>query len=288
MVAYRFCRTDDIPLLVDAHNACYLPHFAGQEALTIDGFKRWIRELDLWCSSCMVASEGEQLIGVMIGNKRDEQTLIHAIAVHPDWLRAGHANHMLTSLSQKLAILGPPRLVAEVPEEWDVVCSFFESAGFEREAVFTDFVPGPEMQPPEPMFSALVGPIGFDDLVSSELLVADQELCAWDRDHRTLENRRKDLVGWAFASEQQVEAFVLAGPEEGGEQRVVAFGHGPSELAPSMLELLVRHVSTQTASKIVFSKLTPNEQERWPLSRWGLVPAQRTVCMSALAISRHV
>ena len=30
--------------------------------------------------------------------------------------RQGHGRHLLTSLSSKLAILGPPRMVAEVPE----------------------------------------------------------------------------------------------------------------------------------------------------------------------------
>ena len=50
MPAYRFCRTDDISLLVDAVNACYGVHFPDQGALSTHDFKREIRELNVWAS----------------------------------------------------------------------------------------------------------------------------------------------------------------------------------------------------------------------------------------------
>ena len=64
----------------------------------------------------MVAFSGSDPIGVLIGAKRPSGTLVHKIAVHPDHRRQGHGRHLLTSLGSKLAILGPPRMVAEVPE----------------------------------------------------------------------------------------------------------------------------------------------------------------------------
>ena len=57
MPAYRFCRTDDIQLLVTTLNACYVVHFPDQMPLSVADFKREMRELDIWASSCMVASE---------------------------------------------------------------------------------------------------------------------------------------------------------------------------------------------------------------------------------------
>src|SRR5262245_11681917 len=113
MSAYRFCRTDDIQLLVGALNRCWLPHFPEQGLETAATFKRSIRDLQVWCSSCMVAFSGSDPIGVLIGAKRPSGTLIHTIAVHPDHLRQGHARHLLESLGSKLAILGPPRMVVE-------------------------------------------------------------------------------------------------------------------------------------------------------------------------------
>ena len=84
--------------------------------MTPAAFKRSIRDLQVWCSSCMVAFSGSDPIGVLIGAKRPSGTLVHKIAVHPDHRRQGHGRHLLASLGSKLAILGPPRIVAEVPE----------------------------------------------------------------------------------------------------------------------------------------------------------------------------
>jgi len=109
MSSYRFCRTDDIGLLVDALNRCRAPHFPGEPPMTPAAFKRSIRDLQVWCSSCMIAFAGADPIGVLIGAKRPTATLVHTIAVHPDHLRQGHGRHLLTSLGSKLAILGPPR-----------------------------------------------------------------------------------------------------------------------------------------------------------------------------------
>ena len=58
MAAYRFCRTDDIGLLVDALNRCWAPYFPDEPPITPAAFKRSIRDLQVWCSSCMVAFSG--------------------------------------------------------------------------------------------------------------------------------------------------------------------------------------------------------------------------------------
>ena len=140
MASYRFCRTDDIALLVDALNRCWSPYFPDQPAMTPATFKRSIRDLQVWCSSCMVAFAGADPIGVLIGAKRPSGTLVHKIAVHPDHRRQGHGRHLLTSLGSKLAILGPPRIVAEVPETLDAAPRLFKASGYVQEAVLTDYV----------------------------------------------------------------------------------------------------------------------------------------------------
>ena len=108
--------------------------------MTPEAFKRSIRDLQVWCSSCMVAFSGSDPIGVLIGAKRPSGTLIHRIAVHPDHRRQGHGRHLLTSLSSKLAILGPPRIVAEVPESLAPACELFGATGYVQEAILTDYV----------------------------------------------------------------------------------------------------------------------------------------------------
>ena len=97
--------------------------------MTPAAFKRSIRDLQVWCSSCMVAFSGSDPIGVLIGAKRPSGTLIHKIAVHPDHVRQGHGRHLLTSLGSKLSILGPPRMIAEVPEALAPACALFGACG---------------------------------------------------------------------------------------------------------------------------------------------------------------
>ena len=140
MSAYRFCRTDDIGLLVDALNRCWAPHFPDEPLMTAARFKRSIRDLQVWCSSCMVAFAGSAPIGVLIGAKRSSATLIQQIAVHPDHLRQGHGRHLLTSLSSKLAILGPPHIVAEVPDRFVAPRALFGACGYFEEERLTDYV----------------------------------------------------------------------------------------------------------------------------------------------------
>src|SRR5688572_20577949 len=140
MTAYRFCRSDDIGLLVDALNRSWAPYCPDEPLMTPAAFKRSIRDLQVWCSSCMVALAGSDPIGVLIGAKRPSGTLVHRIAVHPDHRRQGHGRHLLTSLSSKLAILGPPRIAAEVSESLAAACGLFSASGYVQEALLTGYV----------------------------------------------------------------------------------------------------------------------------------------------------
>src|SRR6188768_1851569 len=88
----------------------------------------------------MVAFSGPEPIGVLIGAKRPYATLIHKIAVHPGHVRQGHGRHLLTSLGSKLAILGPPRIVAEVPETLTPARELFSASGYVEESLLTDYV----------------------------------------------------------------------------------------------------------------------------------------------------
>jgi GNAT superfamily N-acetyltransferase len=217
--AYRFCRTDDISLLVDALNRCWAPYFPDEPAMTPAAFKRSIRDLQVWCSSCMVAFAGSDPIGVLIGAKRPTGTLVHRIAVHPDHCRQGHGRHLLTSLSSKLAILGPPRIVAEVPESFAPACALFRASGFKQEAVLTDYLleHQPDAAQSWPALSerdkgarveGYVIPVSVDDLAANGLLEGAAPVC-WERAVETFTARKDEIAGLAIASDERIEAYVL-------------------------------------------------------------------------------
>ena len=222
MSAYRFCRTDDIALLVDALNRCWSPYFPDQPPMTPAAFKRSIRDLQVWCSSCMVAFSGSDPIGVLIGAKRPSATLIHKIAVHPDHCRQGHGRHLLASLGSKLAILGPPRMIAEVPETLAATCGLFSDSGYVQEALLTDYV----LQREENGLGETVRfviPVTVDDLAANGLLgEADPQVC-WERSVETLAARKNEIAGLAVASDERIEAYLLIrGPRRGGDGDSVA------------------------------------------------------------------
>ena len=214
MSAYRFCRTDDIGLLVDALNRCWLPYFPGEPPTTPAMFKRSIRDLQVWCSSCMVAFAGADPIGVLIGAKRPTATLIHRIAVHPDHVRQGHGRHMLHSLGSKLAILGPPRIVAEVPETLVPACALFGASEYVEEALLTDYVletaglrPGAGDRPQTA--GRFVIPVTVDDLAANGLLEDAHPQACWERSVGTLAARKDGVTGLAVASEERIEAYLI-------------------------------------------------------------------------------
>jgi GNAT superfamily N-acetyltransferase len=209
MSAYRFCRTDDIGLLVDALNRCWAPYYPDEPPVTPAAFKRSIRDLQVWCSSCMVAFSGADPIGVLIGAKRPSGTLVHKIAVHPDHRRQGHGRHLLTSLGSKLAILGPPLIVAEVPETLAPACDLFSACGYVQEAVLTDYVLAREDNEVQEVAGRFVIPVTVDDLAANGLLAEGDPQTCWERSVETLMARKDEIEGLAVASDERIETYVL-------------------------------------------------------------------------------
>jgi GNAT superfamily N-acetyltransferase len=212
MSSYRFCRTDDIGLLVDALNRCWAPYFPEEPPVMATTFKRSIRDLQVWCSSCMVAFSGADPIGVLIGAKRPSATLVHRIAVHPDHRRQGHGRHLLASLGSKLAILGLPRIVAEVPEALVPASGLLDASGFREDAVLTDYVWQGDTCDARGIDGRLVIPVTVDDLAANGLLEAGDSNVCWERSVETVTARKDEVVGLAVASDAQIEAYLLYMP----------------------------------------------------------------------------
>ena len=247
MSAYRFCRTDDIPLLVEALNHC------GAGPVTAADVKRDIRELDLWCSSCMVAFEGSDPIGVLIGCKRPPHTLVRTIAVHPDYLRRSHGRHLLTSLSSKLAILGPKILIAEVDAENAPARALFEACGWREARRYTDFTLDPSLAAPAP--AGLVQEVPAAEL-ADDLLPAEDAPRSWERTRGTLAKRIDSLSGLALASSERLEAALLYSRQG---DRVVVWSITCADR--NALHVLLRDLSTRERAPVVLPAIGSDELE---------------------------
>ena len=267
MPGYRFCRTDDIALLAHALNRCFVVHFPEQLPLSADDFKREIRELDVWCSSCMVVSSDREPIGVITGAKREHETLIHRIGVQLDHQRQGYASHLLESLSQKLAVLGPPRIVAEVPDDNPAACALFQSLGYQAELALADFsLSRPLAAPP---LSGEVARAGLDDLLGCGALNSPAER-SWQRAVPTLQNRKDQLHGLAIASDTRVEAYALfrdmsdPGKAAEGRREIVSLGGAEpggddASTASRLLEIVIRVACQAGPLRVTVPRISSQE-----------------------------
>jgi GNAT superfamily N-acetyltransferase len=278
MAAYRFCRTDDIGLLADALNRCWSPYFPDEPPMTPATFKRSIRDWQIWCSSCMVAFSGADPIGVLIGAKRPSGTLVHQIAVHPDHRRHGHGRHLLASLGSKLAILGPPRIIAEVPETLAPACELFTASGFVQEALLKDYVLSQD-EHDESLGDGMsadrdgrfVIPVTVDDLAANGLLGdADSPVC-WTRSVETLTARKDDIAGLAIASDERIEAYVLYVTCGMGAE-IVSLRSCIADGAARLRHLLSR-LRARGARTVRFPKVHPTEITPALLEELGFRPS---------------
>jgi GNAT superfamily N-acetyltransferase len=271
MAAYRFCRTDDVALLVDALNRCWAPYCPGEPPMTAAAFKRSIRDLQVWCSSCMVAFSGSDPIGVLIGAKRPSGTLVHRIAVQPDHRRQEHGRHLLASLGSKLAILGPPRIVAEVAETHAAARGLFEASGYVDEALLTDYVLEGDANGAAASTSGegrFVIPVTLDDLAANGLLDEAHPQTCWERSLETLTARKADLAGLAVVSDERIDAYLLYAND--GE--IVSL-RSCVEDDGARLRLLLSRFRAAGPRTIRFSKVHPDEISTALLGSLGFVAA---------------
>ena len=256
MVAYRFCRTDDIPLLVDGYNRCWRANFPSAPLLDVAGFKRWIRDLQLWTSSCMVAADDNGPFAVLLGCKREDATLIWRIVVHPERQRQGHARHLLTSLSSKLAILGPPTLRVEIPDDRPHLVGFFGASGFsadDNQGVFADWC---LEHPPMPVPGVMVVPFSVEDMAANQ--VFDSKIHrSWQRNLATLRAQSPDISGIALASFDGIDAYLLA--RTGTPAEIVSFGCVDSQSAGSHFHTLLAAWTQRHGGSVSISRVSDEE-----------------------------
>ena len=290
MTAYRFCRTDDIELLCDAWERCRGPEDADAAPLDRDRFKRLIRDLDLWCSSCMVAFEGREPVGVLLGAKRPRSTLLYGLRVHPAYRRLGHARHLLTSLSSKLAILGPPALVAEVPAEREAARATFAACGWTEGARLIDWrregssgdLPAREAT----SASEAVAPITLRDLLDAGILDPGREsVRCWQRDLAARPKIEEGLQGLGFHSSERLEAWVLHRPGERGHE-ILALGCVPEDLGRLGLSLLIGELSRLAGeAPLLLPRAAPDEIDPGLLRSFGFEPGEEHVLFTTQALA---
>ena len=282
MTSYRFCRSDDVPLLVQAHNACYLPHVPDAEPLDRESFKALIPQIDLWTSSCMVALDGEDPVAVLLAGKRETENLIYRVGVARGHQRRGHGRHLLTSLSQKMAILGPPRLIAEVAEDAAEQRSFVEACGYRAEATLVDWQLHPDASPTAEQHP-LVTSICFEDVEQQGLLTQERGPLCWSRTERSLRSRADSIQGLALATDV-VEAYLLWSDSEDSIE-IETFDSRDPDRGPALLPHLFAGAIARAEGRVIrLRRASERESAMVDLGRLGFLQVRRTVLYAAQAV----
>jgi hypothetical protein len=216
----------------------------------------------------MVAFSGGEPIGVLIGAKRPSATLVHRIAVHPDHRRQGHGRHLLESLGSKLSILGPPRILAELPDTFDACRALFQASGYVEETTLTDYVwQGPTESDSSPLRGAFEIPVTLDDLSANGLVGDDHPYTCWERSVETLSARKNEVAGLAAASDERIEAYVLY--RNDGE--IVSLNSYVEDRGARLRALLSRLAATGLKA-IRIQKVHPEELSSETLDTTGFRP----------------
>jgi len=279
MPSYRFCRSDDIPLLVYAYNRCYRPHFPDRPELQVERFKSWIRRHDLWTSSCMVALAGREPIGVLLAAKRGHANRVLCVGVSPEHRRLRHGSHLMTSLSRKVAILKPSRLECELKANDAASRGFVEACGYRREACWTRFRAQPA--PDAPAGAEWLVSVGVEEPVAAGLLEVGTPR-PWARDVASLHNLRDELQGLALASDT-VQAFALFhDDDESDTRRLLALGAAPG--AAAGLNLVLRACRAGTRRPLEIPGLYAGEIDPAVLAEAGFAPSGQTELYAAEAV----
>ena len=130
MPSYRFCRPDDLALIIRAINACYLMHYPEAPAMTEERLKEHMTLFQVRPGNCMVALERQQPVGVVVSTKRDCGVWIQALGCQPAFQRRGIASQLIEALVRKIAIQRAPLVTVDVPTTNTPARRFFEAADF--------------------------------------------------------------------------------------------------------------------------------------------------------------
>ncbi|MBI3327350.1 MAG: GNAT family N-acetyltransferase, partial [Nitrospinae bacterium] len=206
MPLYRFCRPEDIPMIVGAINACYDIHFPERSPMTVAQFRTEMGLISLWPSNTMVVLEDKDPIAVIVGTKRPYGCWIARLGVQSDYQRQGIARYIVEALTRKLSIIGPRVISVDVPVENVGAIAFFKAVGFEIWTRYWSFEGRP--RPAGPEDRGRVQPVKPEVALGRYEPFHPVSQC-WERDAHTLQLSAGHLRGHAFWEGETILGYIL-------------------------------------------------------------------------------
>ena len=205
MPSYRFCRPDDLTLIVRAINECYRMHYPDEPAMTEERFKAQMTLFDVRPGNCMVALERQQPVGVVVSTKRDYGAWIQAVGCQPAFQRRGIATQLVEALIRKIAIQRAPVVTVDVPADNAPAVQFFAALDF---TVRGRYVSYQGLVPEATRITGRIEPVPAPDLLGYYAQFHTVPAC-WERHVASLAGYGTLPQGYACYTQDTVQGYLI-------------------------------------------------------------------------------
>jgi GNAT superfamily N-acetyltransferase len=278
MPLYRFCRPEDIPMIVHALNTCYDVHFPQQPAMTVAQFREEMGLISLWPSNTMVVLENNDPIAVIVGTKRPYGCWIAKLGVRSDHQRQGIGRYIVEALTRKLSIIGPRVISVDVPVDNEGTAEFFNHLGFETWERYWSFAGHPQANVSEDLRQ--VHPVKPDVALSRYESFHPIPQC-WERDAYTLQLYAGRLSGYAFWEQDNIRGYLLL-----HHSMIMDLALDPHADPIRVGMALLQRAAVDVKEALRIDKVAAQDPVRAALEQAGLTPHESHVHMGQHIIKR--
>ncbi len=265
MPSYRFCRPDDLELIVRAINQCCRIHETDTPEMTEERLKAHMTLFAVRPGNCMVALERQQPVAAIISTRREACAWIQTLGCQPAFQRRGIASQLVEALVRKIAIQRTADITVDVPEDNDAALNFFQSVGFEERGRYVTLEGEPD-SPGDPSGEVVQAP-------AAVLLDAYEAFHAfpacWERSEDSLAGYGELIHGYAYREDGAMQGYLL---HQGAT--ILDLACAPDADAAHVSAVLLGRLHAAGASPVTHPKVNAADPLLDILQQQGLKPVR--------------
>ena len=265
MPSYRFCRPDDLGLIVRAINQCCHIHETNTPEMTEERLKAHMTLFAVRPGNCMVALERQQPVAAIISTRREAGAWIQTLGCQPAFQRRGIASQLVEALVRKIAIQRTEDITVDVPEDNDAALNFFQAVGFEERGrlVTLEGEPGSSVSPSGEVIQAPAAVL-LDSYEAFHVIPA-----CWERSADSLDGYGELVQGYAYRKNGALQGYLL---HQGST--ILDLACAPDTDAARVSAVLLDHLHAAVPSPFTLPKVNAADPLFDILQQQGLQPVR--------------
>ena len=270
MPSYRFCRPDDLTLIVRAINACYRMHYPDEPDMTEERFKAQMTLFAVRPGNCMVALERQEPVGVVVSTKRDYGAWIQAAGCQPAFQRRGIATQLVEALIRKIAIQRAPVVTVDVPADNSPAVQFFAALDFTMRGRYVSYQ---GLVPEAARSAGHIEPVPAPDLLTYYAQFHTIPAC-WERHAASLAGYGALPQGYAYYVQDTVQGYLIH-----WDNTILDLAIAPQADTEQVSTALLGHMRTAGIAHAILAKVPEGEPIGPALARLGFTPVREYFLM---------